>query len=171
GLRATGSRTDTDRIYLNSLDNGYLLGDDLGWLPLSRTATKGVVLDLSGQLDQLQGGQLNVALQDDTAVDWAVLNLKVVNAGGAPGGSSRHPVPEEAIPPEPTLAGDAGAAETLEDAEDVLLEPGLMTSHTSAGQLTMLLTALRQERFVTAVSREGFTAARELIGVSMVSLS
>src|SRR5262249_769453 len=33
----------------------------------------------------LQDGQLNVALQDDTAVDWAVLNLQVVYFGRAPG--------------------------------------------------------------------------------------
>jgi hypothetical protein len=35
------------------------------------------VLDLSTQLGQLQGGRLNVAVADDVAIDWAVLDVQV----------------------------------------------------------------------------------------------
>lgn len=78
GLRRTGGGSSTDdiRLYLNSLDNVFTAGG-LGWLPLSSTSTKGVVVDLSGQLAQLQGGLLNVALENNAGVAWAALNFKL----------------------------------------------------------------------------------------------
>jgi hypothetical protein len=78
GLRRTGGNSGDDniRLYLNSLDNVFSVGG-LGWLPLSSSATKGVVLDLSGQLGQLQGGLLNVALENNAGLAWAVLDLKL----------------------------------------------------------------------------------------------
>jgi hypothetical protein len=81
GLRRTGGSSSSDdiRIYLNSLDNVVTVGS-LGWLPLSSTTTKGVVMDLSGQLNQLQGGLLNVALENNAGVAWAVLDLKLAPA-------------------------------------------------------------------------------------------
>jgi hypothetical protein len=78
GLRRTGGSSSSDdiRLYLNSLANVVTVGS-LGWLPLSTTSTKGVVMDLSGQLAQLQGGLLNVALENNAGVAWAVLDLKL----------------------------------------------------------------------------------------------
>jgi hypothetical protein len=85
GLRRTGGSTTTDniRIHLNSLDNVFSAGS-LGWLPLSTGTTKGVVMDLSTQLDQLQGGLLNVVVENNAALAWAVLNLQVAPIGFAP---------------------------------------------------------------------------------------
>jgi hypothetical protein len=78
GLRRTGGSSSADdiRVYVNSLDNVTTVGS-LGWLPLSTTSTKGVVMDLSGQLSQLQGGLLNVAVENNAGVAWAVLDLKL----------------------------------------------------------------------------------------------
>jgi hypothetical protein len=78
GLRRTGGSSSSDdiRVYLNSLNNVFTVGS-LGWLPLSSSSTKGVVMDLSGQLDQLQAGLLNVALENNAGVAWAVLDLKL----------------------------------------------------------------------------------------------
>jgi hypothetical protein len=88
GLRWTGSVQTDDRIYLNSLSNSYRF-DDLGWTPMSKTEGAGRVIDLGSSMDlsQLQAGLLNVAIQDDTAVDWATLDLKVVNTGTAARGT------------------------------------------------------------------------------------
>src|SRR6516164_5862128 len=85
-IRRTGSVVEDDLIYLNSLNNGYRF-DALGWTPLPTTSGAGRVLDLGSTMDlsQLQAGLLNVAIQDDTAVDWAALDLKVIQTGGAPG--------------------------------------------------------------------------------------
>ncbi|HSY17313.1 MAG TPA: hypothetical protein VK815_03225 [Candidatus Acidoferrales bacterium] len=76
-LAATNSDTN-DVLYLGSLTNSFLFSD-LGWFPLSTVRTNPTVevLDLSGQLGLLANGQLNVAVQNDAAVDWAVLELKV----------------------------------------------------------------------------------------------
>jgi hypothetical protein len=89
GLRWTGSVVTDDRIYLNDLNTSYRF-DDLGWTPLSMTQGAGRVIDLGSHMDlsQLQAGLLNVAIQDDTAVDWATLDLKVVNTGA--GGAARQ---------------------------------------------------------------------------------
>jgi hypothetical protein len=82
GLRWTGSVETDDRVYLNDLNNSYRF-DDLGWTPLSMTQGGGRVIDLGSHMDlaQLQAGLLNLAIQDDTAVDWATLDLKVVYVG------------------------------------------------------------------------------------------
>lgn len=84
GLRAVGGLANNDRIYLDDLSINASL-EDFGLAPLPTAGTAGRVLDLSWMLDYLQDGVLNVALQDDTAVDWAALNLQVVNLGTAPG--------------------------------------------------------------------------------------
>ena len=73
------ANTDTnDVLYLGSLTHSFLFSN-LGWLPLSTASTNPSVqvLDLSGQLELLTNGQLNVAVQSDVAVDWAKLELKV----------------------------------------------------------------------------------------------
>jgi hypothetical protein len=103
GLRQTGSVATDDRIYLNSLSNSYRF-DGLGWTPLSLTSGAGRVIDLGSHMDlsQLQAGLLNVAIQDDTAISWAELDLKVVSFGMAPlpgggGGSSGNRASQEIV--------------------------------------------------------------------------
>ncbi len=77
-MLAAANNDTNDVLYLDSLTNSFQFSD-LGWLPLSTISTNPSVevLDLSGQLNTLTNGQLNVALQSDAAVDWAVLELKV----------------------------------------------------------------------------------------------
>jgi hypothetical protein len=73
-MRGTGGGAN-DRIYLNSLGNSYSFSQ-LGWtIPTAGSSPR--VLDLGTQLGQLQGGQLNVAVADDVAIDWAVLDVQV----------------------------------------------------------------------------------------------
>ena len=88
GLRWTGSVQTDDPVYLNDLNTHYRF-DDLGWTPMSMTQGAGRVIDLGSHMDlsQLQAGLLNLAIQDDTAVDWATLDLKVVNVGSGPSNS------------------------------------------------------------------------------------
>src|SRR5262249_5933199 len=57
------------------LGNSYSFAQ-LGWT-IPTTGSSPRVLDLSAQLGQLQGGRLNVAVADDVAIDWAVLDVQV----------------------------------------------------------------------------------------------
>ena len=77
-MLAAASNDTNDMLYLDSLTNGFLFSD-LGWLPLSTANTNPSVevLDLSSQINLLADGKLNVAVQNDVGVDWAVLELKV----------------------------------------------------------------------------------------------
>lgn len=76
GLRATGSGVTSDTLYLGSLDNSFSYAD-LGWLPISGSGSNVRVMDLTSQLALLQGGVLNVCIRENSAVDWARLNLTV----------------------------------------------------------------------------------------------
>jgi hypothetical protein len=73
-MRGTGAGGN-DRIYLNSLGNSSSFAQ-LGWT-IPTTGSSPRVLDLSTQLGQLQGDQLNVAVADHVAIDWAVLDVQV----------------------------------------------------------------------------------------------
>jgi hypothetical protein len=77
-LLATGANGSNAVLYLNSTANPLPLAT-LGWLPLSTAATNPSVrvLDLFGQPGLLAGGQLNVAMQGDVGIDWAMLELQV----------------------------------------------------------------------------------------------
>jgi hypothetical protein len=105
-LRGTGSVTDDDRLYLGDLGTSYRF-DELGWTGLPRTGASPHVLDLSGFLYLLQGGPLNVAIQDDTAIDWAVLDIQVAAAPPRAQAARAAPPPGEALVP---AAGPAVAA-------------------------------------------------------------
>ncbi len=75
-LRAVNSATN-DVVYLGSTNNS-LAFSSLGWLPVGTgTNTTVRVLDLGGQLNLLTNGQLNVAVQGDAGIDWAMLELQV----------------------------------------------------------------------------------------------
>jgi autotransporter-associated beta strand protein len=85
-MRATNSAV-ADVFYLDGLTNAFAFAG-LGWLPVSTSplASNATtrVLDLTGQVGLLANGQLNVAIQGDIGVDWALLELQVaanVNAG------------------------------------------------------------------------------------------
>jgi len=76
GLRATASDLSNNRIYLDSLTDNPTFAS-LGWTNIASTGTTTKVLNLANRLSSLQDGRLNVAIQQNTAVDWAVLNLQV----------------------------------------------------------------------------------------------
>jgi autotransporter-associated beta strand protein len=85
-MRATNSAA-SDVLYLDSLTNSFTFSS-LGWLPISTSplATNATtrVLDLGTQFNLLTNGQLNVAIQGDIGIDWALLELQVaptVNLG------------------------------------------------------------------------------------------
>jgi hypothetical protein len=69
-----------DVLYLDGLTNALPFAD-LGWLPVSTSplASNATtrVLDLTGQLGLLTNGQLNLAIQGDIGIDWALLELQV----------------------------------------------------------------------------------------------
>jgi hypothetical protein len=77
-MRATNSATG-DVLYLDTTANSFSFSN-LGWLPIAAGATTNTsvrVLDLTGQLGLLADGKLNVAVQGDIGIDWAVLELQV----------------------------------------------------------------------------------------------
>ena len=75
-LRATNSAA-SDVICLGSTSNSFTFSS-LGWLPIGTgTNTTVRVLDLGSQLNLLTNGQLNVAVQGDAGIDWAMLELQV----------------------------------------------------------------------------------------------
>lgn len=77
-LLATGSNGSNCVLYLNSTTNALPVAS-LGWLPLSTAVPNPSVrvLDLSSQPALLAGGQLNVAVQGDVGIDWAMLELQI----------------------------------------------------------------------------------------------
>ncbi len=75
-LRATNSATG-NVMYLGSTNNSFTFSS-LGWLPIGTgTNTTVRVLDLGSQLNLLTNGQLNVAVQGDAGIDWAMLEFQV----------------------------------------------------------------------------------------------
>ena len=116
-FRAASSASSDDRLHLDNLANVYALAE-LGWTPLSTTTNPTVkVLNLADQLDLLADGKLNVAVQNDVGVDWALLELQVAPVLA---GSTR------VLPPvaDATMRGGAsadlnfGTATTLATKED-----------------------------------------------------
>lgn len=79
-LRAVSSAATNDVLYLDSLTNSHgFVG--LGWLPVgTATNTTVRVLALADHLPLLADGQLNLALQNDTGIDWALLEIQVAPA-------------------------------------------------------------------------------------------
>jgi len=116
GMKKSGGLPNTDRIYLDALDRSVAY-TDLGW-SLGNSGN-GYVIDLGGHLDLLQDGLLNLAVQDDSAVDWAVLNLQVTtplaevvarhvfyNDSAFDDGPAANAADDGAIAPDPASAGD-----------------------------------------------------------------
>ncbi len=78
-LRQTGALLDTDSIRLFDMapENRKTFAQ-LGWdSQFDGSATFVGVLDLGGDLDHLQSGSVNVQINDDTALDWALYTVTV----------------------------------------------------------------------------------------------
>jgi autotransporter-associated beta strand protein len=80
GLRATGSTSDNDRLFLDST-TAPLTFTSLGWTPLSTTASTTRTVEIDPTL--LADGRLNLAVENDTAIDFAVLHLQIRKPGPA----------------------------------------------------------------------------------------
>ena len=76
GLRATSSDVSLNRIYLDSVTDNPTFSS-LGWNDIATTGTTAKVLNLASRLSVLQDGRLNIGILQNTAIDWAVLNLQV----------------------------------------------------------------------------------------------
>ena len=75
-LRAGSPSNASNRIFIDATTNPVAFSD-LGWIPLG-TGTNTVVrtLDLNPHLSRLADGRLNLAVQGDVAIDWAMLDLR-----------------------------------------------------------------------------------------------
>ncbi|MCU0794918.1 MAG: autotransporter-associated beta strand repeat-containing protein [Akkermansiaceae bacterium] len=80
GLRATGSSSSDDRLFLDSTTSPVTLSS-LGWTPLSTTVSNVRTLTLDPAL--LADGKLNIAIDNDSAVDFAALHLQIQKSGPA----------------------------------------------------------------------------------------
>ena len=76
-LRAIGANSDDDDLRLDSTGSVQTFAS-LGWTPISTTAPTVRTVEVNPVL--LGDGRLNVALGDDSAVDFAVLHLQVQEA-------------------------------------------------------------------------------------------
>ena len=78
-LKATASDVSTDFIRLfDSAANHLRTFSSLGWTSQINTSAPFVgVIDMGQYLDQLQTGSINVQVNDDTAVDWAIYTAAV----------------------------------------------------------------------------------------------
>jgi hypothetical protein len=78
-LQQTGGTVSTDFVRLFDMDPAHRFDfADLGWDAEVNSATPYVgVLDLGTHLEELQSGAVNVQINDDTAVDWALYVVTV----------------------------------------------------------------------------------------------
>ena len=79
GLKGTTSSNSLNRVYFDSLAASQTLSQ-LGWGSIPTTGITPKTVDLTNYLSSLQDGQFNLALNNDLAVDWAVLNIQVAPA-------------------------------------------------------------------------------------------
>ncbi|MHC4740294.1 MAG: PEP-CTERM sorting domain-containing protein [Planctomycetota bacterium] len=81
-VKAVNADSSTDAISLELTENLFTF-QELGWLPISSSGAQTRTLDLSNVmgtdfLPQLQDGQLNVLILDDTGIDYATLTVEVI---------------------------------------------------------------------------------------------
>ena len=81
-VKAVNADVSTDAILLELTENLFRF-EELGWLPISSSYMQIRTLDLNNVmgtdfLAQLQDGQLNVLILDDTGIDYATLTVEVV---------------------------------------------------------------------------------------------
>ena len=85
-MKASDSLVSTDRIFLFDSDVTYTVDwffDVINWHPISATETTVRSLNIGNILGTdhlwlLQDGVFNVRVQDDTAIDYAILSIEVV---------------------------------------------------------------------------------------------
>jgi hypothetical protein len=75
-MRAADQTSATDRIILEG-NNSIFTFNELKWLPISQSQTtiRSLSLDRDQINSMLSDGELNVYIEDDTAVDFAILNI------------------------------------------------------------------------------------------------
>ena len=117
-LLGAGGGASNDVIYLDSLTNSRLFSA-LGWLPISSAISNPSVrvLDLSSQLHLLADGRLNLALQNDVGIDWALLEVHVAPKVDA-GILALLPVADATVRGGASAGVNFGAATTLSVRED-----------------------------------------------------
>ena len=84
-MRALGSGAETDRLFLFNEDATYIVDwyfSDISWLPISGTGTTLRSVELGNinggdYLWLLQNGICSAQINDDTAVDYAILSIEV----------------------------------------------------------------------------------------------
>ena len=91
-LRQSGDSTSTDFIRLFDLSpENRLSFSSLGWdAHLAPSQTFVGILDLGSQLAQLQSGSINVQINDDTGLDWALYAATVATPRSDPASHGRH---------------------------------------------------------------------------------
>ncbi|MCP4678281.1 MAG: hypothetical protein GY854_22765 [Deltaproteobacteria bacterium] len=75
-MRAMAARYDNDTIHVEGTPRVSF--SSLGWLPFGSGIPEVRVLDLGEYLDVLNTGEINVRINDDTAVDFGLLTLSVL---------------------------------------------------------------------------------------------
>lgn len=91
GLRqGSGGLVDTDFIRLFNMDPQHRFNfSDLGWdTEINASDTFVGVLDLGMFLDEMQSGSVNVQINDDTSLDWAVYTITVATPSSDPTNTS-----------------------------------------------------------------------------------
>ena len=86
GLRYVIGTIDSDKLWLYTMPDNQLWDyryDDLGWLPIPSSPTVERTVDLANvlgddHLDLLQDRMFDAFLQDDCAVDYAILTIEVI---------------------------------------------------------------------------------------------
>ena len=145
-MRATNSAS-TDVLYLDSLSNAFTFSS-LGWLPISTSplATNATtrVLDLGAQLTLLTNGQLNVAIQGDIGIDWALLELQVASTVNL-GTLTLSPVADA------TVRGGASANLNFGTATTLTTKNDSTADNTRQSYLRWDLTAITQSVFQARV--------------------
>ena len=121
-LKQAGGLVDTDfiRLFDMSPENRQNFSQ-LGWdTQINSTDTFVGVLDLGGSLENLQSGSVNVQINDDTGVDWAIYTVTVATPRGDSSNNSvfieagSTVVVDSSVGPIADLNFDAGGALELE---------------------------------------------------------
>ncbi|MCX7047494.1 MAG: DNRLRE domain-containing protein [Candidatus Sumerlaeota bacterium] len=110
-LRAIGSASDNDDIRLDTVANRHTYAD-LGWIPISTTAPTVRTLEVDPAL--LTDGRLNVALGDDSVVDFAVLYLQAQKPQRTTRTITLNPVADAYVRGGAYAGDNFGTAATLE---------------------------------------------------------
>lgn len=107
-LWQTGGDVSSDFIRLFETSNEFSFSQ-LGWDGQVQAGEPFVgVLDLGGATEQLQTGSVNVQVNDDTGVDWALYTVTVAQATGPQGAGEVEIAGGESL-----ISGDVGSVATL----------------------------------------------------------